>query len=354
MKDTSCSKIPLSWKILTLQGQVQRICRCNRGIFWVAACRDCTTSWPSKTTSRSVLHTYACSLQRTKHNHQASRHLWCLCQVSNRCVSKWSSTGRPNCSSSTHWRSDQILFLPSCCTCHSRCQQDVQSYRARTIWQGPTLICLENWSQQTTDGLQNDKSRLWCLRILLHREHVHQAECCRLSPWVPSGCKGCRRLLLRGWLPHRSWRRSQCYRATKAVTRALSKGGFLLRKWRSSEPSILRDLPNDLKDPHSMLISLDADNYTKTLGIAWNATSDHFRITVAQLPPLEKLTKRALVSDIAKTFDVLGWFHTFHTSQLSRFRRDRPDNGCCVPLSHFFLLSSRYCRPIASCACRRA
>ena len=50
-----------------------------------------------------------------------------------------------------------------------------------------------------------------------------------------------------------------------------------------------------------MLISLDADAYTKTLGIAWNATSDHFRITAAQLPTLENLT-------IAKTFGVLDWF----------------------------------------------
>ena len=35
---------------------------------------------------------------------------------------------------------------------------------------------------------------------------------------------------------------------------------------------------------------------------------DHFRLTVADLPPLENVTKRLLVSDVAKTFDVLGWF----------------------------------------------
>jgi len=57
-----------------------------------------------------------------------------------------------------------------------------------------------------------------------------------------------------------------------------------------------------------MLISLDTDTYTKTLGIEWNATSDHFQLTVTDLPHLHNLTKRALVSDIAKMFDVLGWF----------------------------------------------
>jgi len=35
---------------------------------------------------------------------------------------------------------------------------------------------------------------------------------------------------------------------------------------------------------------------------------DHFRLTIAKLPPLDNITKRMLVSDIAKTFDVLGWF----------------------------------------------
>ena len=48
--------------------------------------------------------------------------------------------------------------------------------------------------------------------------------------------------------------------------------------------------------------------YTKTLGIEWNASMDHFRLTVAKLPPLEHVSKRFLVSDVAKTFDILGWF----------------------------------------------
>ena len=35
---------------------------------------------------------------------------------------------------------------------------------------------------------------------------------------------------------------------------------------------------------------------------------DYFQLTIAELPPLERVTKRFLVSDVAKTFDVLGWF----------------------------------------------
>ena len=48
--------------------------------------------------------------------------------------------------------------------------------------------------------------------------------------------------------------------------------------------------------------------HEQVLGIEWNATSDHFRLTVARLLPLNNVTKRFLVSDIAKTYDVLGWF----------------------------------------------
>ena len=35
---------------------------------------------------------------------------------------------------------------------------------------------------------------------------------------------------------------------------------------------------------------------------------DHFRLTLANQTSPEALTKRALVSDIARTYDVLGWF----------------------------------------------
>ena len=38
------------------------------------------------------------------------------------------------------------------------------------------------------------------------------------------------------------------------------------------------------------------------------AAMDHFHLTVAELPPLESITKCLLVSDIAKTCNVLGWF----------------------------------------------
>ncbi len=87
-----------------------------------------------------------------------------------------------------------------------------------------------------------------------------------------------------------------------------SKGGFLLRKWNSSNSTVLNHVPSDLKECQSMQMMPTSGEYTKTLGIEWNACKDHFRLTISDPPPLENITKRALVSDIAKTFDILGWF----------------------------------------------
>ena len=87
-----------------------------------------------------------------------------------------------------------------------------------------------------------------------------------------------------------------------------ARGGFLLRKWNSSDPSVLQNIESEYRDTQSTHHIPSPDEYTKTLGIEWNANLDHFRLTVASLEETDNMTKRALVSDMAKTFDILGWF----------------------------------------------
>ena len=71
----------------------------------------------------------------------------------------------------------------------------------------------------------------------------------------------------------------------------------------------LKDVPSSLRDDHNSLTISDQDCiYTKTLGIEWHSILDHFRLTVSHLTFHSALTKRALVSDVARTYDVLGWF----------------------------------------------
>ena len=61
------------------------------------------------------------------------------------------------------------------------------------------------------------------------------------------------------------------------------KGGFLLRKWNSSEFAVLQHIEPELQDQQSIRNISDHDEYTKTLGVEWNAKFDHFRLTVADL-----------------------------------------------------------------------
>ena len=63
-----------------------------------------------------------------------------------------------------------------------------------------------------------------------------------------------------------------------------SKGGFLLRKWNSSEPRVLQHIEPELRDSRSIHPMPDPKEYTKTLGIEWNAGLDHFRTTISDSP----------------------------------------------------------------------
>ena len=94
----------------------------------------------------------------------------------------------------------------------------------------------------------------------------------------------------------------------KELQALFDRGGFTLRKWNSSNPAALQHVPADLKESHSLCALPESSEYTKTLGIEWNTVMDHFRLTIAKLPPLDNVTKRVLISDVGKTFDVLGWF----------------------------------------------
>ena len=69
---------------------------------------------------------------------------------------------------------------------------------------------------------------------------------------------------------------------------------------------VLAQIPRELVDSQSTQ-SLDIDQYTKVLGMEWNATSDTFRRVVSSLKQVKTLTKRALLSDIVRLYDILGW-----------------------------------------------
>ena len=71
---------------------------------------------------------------------------------------------------------------------------------------------------------------------------------------------------------------------------------------------VIENLPPELRDSQSILSITESQSYTKTLGIQWNSKVDLFCLTINELPQWNNPTNREPVSDIVKTFDVLGWF----------------------------------------------
>ncbi|XP_046808485.1 uncharacterized protein LOC111690866 [Lucilia cuprina] len=87
----------------------------------------------------------------------------------------------------------------------------------------------------------------------------------------------------------------------------LQSAGFSLRKWTANHDYILKGLaPDHLLDTEFLKLS---DSCTaKTLGLRWNAGTDHFYFQLKNNPDRNSVTKRSVLSEIAKLFDPAGWF----------------------------------------------
>ena len=57
-----------------------------------------------------------------------------------------------------------------------------------------------------------------------------------------------------------------------------SRGGFTLRKWNSSESSVLEVIPSELCENREVLSISDSNGHPKTLGLEWNVA---FHITIS-------------------------------------------------------------------------
>ncbi|XP_073972881.1 uncharacterized protein [Rhodnius prolixus] len=91
------------------------------------------------------------------------------------------------------------------------------------------------------------------------------------------------------------------------LQRLLMAGGFELRKWASNCPALLQDLPADHCRPTASEdpLCLDRDPILKILGLGWNLASDNFFYAVRLSETA--LTKRTILSQMARIFDPLGW-----------------------------------------------
>ena len=94
------------------------------------------------------------------------------------------------------------------------------------------------------------------------------------------------------------------------MIQTLERVQFYLKKWTSNVPSLVLALPAEYREANENLKFLDPTHTIKTLGVTWNPFDDLFSFEVAHISDDindDGMTKRQMLSDIAKTFDPLGW-----------------------------------------------
>lgn len=81
--------------------------------------------------------------------------------------------------------------------------------------------------------------------------------------------------------------------------------GFQLRKWCSNNSAILENIPEEFRETSSTF-NIDEDDTIKTLGLLYQPKSDKFRYIIQEVNQDQRITKRNILSEIAKIFDPLG------------------------------------------------
>ncbi|XP_015123393.1 uncharacterized protein LOC107045591 [Diachasma alloeum] len=83
----------------------------------------------------------------------------------------------------------------------------------------------------------------------------------------------------------------------------LERGELNLRQWASNGPRLLENLP---EGSFNLQLKTDKEATIKTLGVHWNSQRDAIVYTVKPMPTASKVTKRSILSKMAKIFDPLG------------------------------------------------
>lgn len=84
----------------------------------------------------------------------------------------------------------------------------------------------------------------------------------------------------------------------------MSAGGFELRKWSSSHPELLKNIPKEFCEPPRFYNDDETPLHT-VLGLYWNQETDSFQYTVTI--PKSTPTRRSILSCIARLYDPMGW-----------------------------------------------
>lgn len=83
----------------------------------------------------------------------------------------------------------------------------------------------------------------------------------------------------------------------------MSRGDSSIRQWASNDTRVIHDLSNNALHAN---YELGNDRSLKTLGISWNTHDDKLHYSVQSVKTTGTVTKRKILSEIAKIYDPLG------------------------------------------------
>ena len=90
------------------------------------------------------------------------------------------------------------------------------------------------------------------------------------------------------------------------LVQLLEMAHFPLVKWVSNCPAIIETVSKGQREILQPQL-LNTDEGVKALGLFWNPVSDQFFFRVNLTPHVKEMTKRSMLSDVAKLYDPLGW-----------------------------------------------
>lgn len=91
----------------------------------------------------------------------------------------------------------------------------------------------------------------------------------------------------------------------KDMNKLLNLGGFELQQWSSNNENVLKYMGINKRDDHEL--PLKVSSLVKVLGVNWNRDTDSFVYSLNLTETKEPMTKRRVLSDVAKLYDPLGW-----------------------------------------------
>jgi len=97
---------------------------------------------------------------------------------------------------------------------------------------------------------------------------------------------------------------SQAQEIVRQLNSMCKAGGFPLQKWISNHSAILESISPE-KHAKSISLQFDEAAMTHVLGLCFNTSTDAFHFSIASFIPTA-MTKRTILSTIAKVFDPLG------------------------------------------------